>query len=198
MDSTTELSRASVLGERRTRSIAVQDHARSTASKREAFVALFNESFEAVHRYLNRLSGDPDLASDLAQETFVRLYRRRSLPDDPKAWLFTVATNLFRNAKTQRVNRARLLTLRRGLRVHSDPVPPPDASSDTVDAKRKVRAALDGLKDRDRSLLLLAAEGYSYREMSTILGLRETSVGTLLRRAKEAFRSAYEESSDAP
>ena len=187
-----------MLGERRTASIADRDLARSDASKREEFVALFDESFEAVHRYLNRLSGDSDLASDLAQETFIGLYRRRSPPDDPKAWLFTVATNLFRNAKTQRVNRARLLTSRRSLRIHSDPVPAPDASSDTVDAEPRVRAALDGVKDRDRCLLLLAAEGYSYREMSTILGLREASVGTLLRRAKEAFRNAYEENSDAP
>ena len=76
---------------------------------RAAFVATFDAHFPRVHRYLNRLSGDPDLASELAQDVFVRLYERGELPDDASAWLFTVATNLFRNAKSKRARRFRLL-----------------------------------------------------------------------------------------
>ncbi len=194
----TELSHAPVFGERGARSIGEEGPARSESSKRDKFVVLFHESFEPLYRYLNRLSGDHDLASELAQDAFVRLYRRRSLPDDPNAWLFTVATNLFRNAKTKRGNRARLLTPQRGLWAHSDPVKAPDEESEAEEARRRVRLALDGLKDREKSLLLLAAEGHSYREISAILGLGQTSVGTLLRRAKEAFRAAYKEAPNAP
>ena len=194
----TELSHAPVFGERRARSMQAEGPARSEASKRDRFVVLFDESFEPLYRYLNRLSGDHDLASELAQEAFVRLYGRRSLPDDPRAWLFTVATNLFRNTKTKRGNRARLLTLQRGLWAHSDPVRAPDEESEAEEARRRVRLALEALKDREKSLLLLAAEGYSYREISAILGLREGSVGTFLRRAKEVFRAAYKEAPNAP
>lgn len=165
---------------------------------RGTFVGVFDDAYAPLHRYLNRLCGDADLASDLAQEAFVRLYRRGALPDDPRAWLVTVATNLFRNARSLRANRARLLTLRRGLRVHSDPAPSPHERSEAVEARARVRAALDRLKERDRCLLLLAAEGYGYRETAGVLGVREGSVGTLLRRAREAFRRAYEERADAP
>jgi len=41
-------------------------------------------------------------------------------------------------------------------------------------------------------MLLLRAEGYSYREIASALQLNEPSVGTLLARAKRAFREAYE------
>lgn len=175
-----------------------KERVRSDAERREAFIALFRDSFEPLCRYLNRLAGDVDLASDLAQEAFVRLYRRPSLPEDPNAWLFTVATNLFRNAKTKRGNRARLLSRSRGLRAHSDPLPAPDEHTEAGDERRRVRAALDRVAVRERSILLLAAEGYSYREIARILDLREASVGTLLRRAKDALRRAYElESIDA-
>jgi RNA polymerase sigma-70 factor (ECF subfamily) len=167
------------------------------AEGREAFIRLFDESFAALHRYLNRSSGDPELASELAQEAFVRLYRRRSPPDDPHAWLFTVATNLLRNAKSKQARRARLLTRERGLGAHSEPGRAPDAASGSVETRRRVRRAMDSLTDRDRSLLLLFAEGHSYKEMATIVGLKETSVGTLLRRAKESFRAAYSEVVDA-
>jgi DNA-directed RNA polymerase specialized sigma24 family protein len=47
-------------------------------------------------------------------------------------------------------------------------------------------------------MLLLRAEGYGYRAIAAALELNELSVGTLLARAKRAFRTLYEESLDAP
>ncbi len=56
-----------------------------------------------------------------------------------------------------------------------------------------VRRALDGLDARDRELLLMREEGFSYREMAEALDIPEASVGTLLARAKRAFRFRYGE-----
>jgi RNA polymerase sigma factor (sigma-70 family) len=53
-----------------------------------------------IHRYLVRATSRPGDADDLSQETFVRAYKAyRSLPPDAnvRAWLFTIATNLYRN-----------------------------------------------------------------------------------------------------
>jgi DNA-directed RNA polymerase specialized sigma24 family protein len=55
-----------------------------------------------------------------------------------------------------------------------------------------VRRALDRLPERDRELLLLRAEGFSYRDIAQALALNETSIGTLIARAKLAFRRNYE------
>lgn len=157
---------------------------------REQFERLFDQHFQRIARYLDRLTGDPDLASDLAQETFVRLYRRGALPDEPEAWLITVAMNLFRNATTTRARRRLLLGRARGRAGLGDPPPSPDLGLEGERTRRRVRAALDRLPERERSLLLLRAEGYSYREMGRALGLNEASVGTLLARARERFREA--------
>jgi DNA-directed RNA polymerase specialized sigma24 family protein len=51
---------------------------------------------------------------------------------------------------------------------------------------------LDALPSRERALLLLRHEGYSYRELGKALRIRESSVGTLLGRARERFRAAME------
>ena len=168
------------------------------ASFHDRFVELFEAHFTRIHRYLNRLSGDPALAADVAQDAFVRLYRRGSLPDAPEAWLISVAMNLVRNAKSTRSRRLRLLSPARAENVLSDPPPAPDEAVEAEDSRRRVRLALDRMPERERRMLLLRAEGYSYRDIAGALRLNEASVGVFLARARQAFRQIYEEIFDAP
>jgi RNA polymerase sigma-70 factor (ECF subfamily) len=174
---------------------------RAAMTRDSAFEREFRRLFDAHHprlfRYLDRLSGEPDLANDLVQETFVRLYRRGSLPDSPEAWLITVAMNLFRNARVKRTRRRGLLTLARAQAVLADP-PATDDAAGAADERVRVRVALERLRERERQLLLLHAEGYRYSEIATALDLNEASVGTLLARARRAFREVWEEASHAP
>lgn len=157
----------------------------------EQFVGLFEVEFSRLYRYLDRLSGEPELAADVAQEAFVRLYRRGALPDAPQAWLISVAMNLFRNVKSSRSRHRRLLTSARSEGVLADPAPSPEQAAVSEESRRRVRAAIDRLPERERRLLLLRAEGYSYRDISQALDLNEASVGTLLARARSAFRECY-------
>jgi RNA polymerase sigma-70 factor, ECF subfamily len=158
----------------------------------DQFVELFDTHFARLFRYLDRLSGEPDLAADLAQEAFVRLYRRGFLPERPEAWLITVAMNLFRNARAATTRRARLLTGSRAEVTLADPAPDPQQQAEASEARLQVGAALRALPEREQRILLLRAEGYAYREIASALDLNEASVGTLLARAKRAFREAYD------
>jgi RNA polymerase sigma factor (sigma-70 family) len=162
---------------------------------RDEFSGVFDAHFQRLYRYLHRLSGDGDMAADLAQEAFTKLYQRGSMPDQPGAWLATVATNLFRNAHGTRARRGELLRTAPEAARYADRAV--DPAVDTSDVAQRVRRALDAMPERERALLLLRAEGYSYREMAAVLGLNETSMGTLLARAKRAFRDRYEARSDA-
>lgn len=166
-------------------------------SFRDVFVELFHSHFERLYRYLDRLSGEPDLAADLAQETFLKLYQRGSPPDKPEAWLITVATNLFRNARSMGARRTRLLTAWRGAETLSDPSPSPAEGMDADETRRLVRTTLDRMPERERRMLLLRAEGYGYRDIASVLNLNEGSVGTLLARAKRVFRDLYKDMTDA-
>ena len=172
--------------------------AEPTPSFEESFARLFRAHHARLYRFLQRLSGDPELAADVAQDAYIRLYRRGSLPDAPEAWLISVALNLFRNASSTRSRRHRLLTAARAAVAHSDPLPAPDESAAAGDARLRVRAALTRLPAREQRLLLLQAEGYRYRDIAAVLQLNEASVGTLLARARRAFLAAYGSRSDAP
>jgi RNA polymerase sigma-70 factor (ECF subfamily) len=168
-----------------------------TPSFHDRFVDLFDAHFQQLYRVLDRLSGEPELASDLAQEAFIRLYRRGSLPDAPEAWLISVAMNLLRNERASRNRHRRLLTIDRGAGAHSDPAPSPEQAAVDADSSRRVRSSLDRLPERERRMLLLRAEGFSYRDIAAALELNETSVGTLLGRARLAFQQLYKDAHDA-
>jgi RNA polymerase sigma-70 factor (ECF subfamily) len=159
----------------------------------DRYVALFDTHFTRLFRYFDRLSGEPDLAADIAQEAFIKLYERQAMPDRPEAWLISVAINLFRNTRSTGARRRLLLTAQRGERVYSDPPPSPEQSVIGRESQARVRTVIDRMPERERELLLLQAEGYSYRDMADALDLNEASIGTLLARARQLFRAAYEE-----
>ncbi|HSR40832.1 MAG TPA: sigma factor, partial [Longimicrobiales bacterium] len=77
-----------------------------------AFRREFTGRWRELYAYLHRLTGDPDAAEDVAQEAFVRLYRRGAMPDDVGAWLVSVAHNLLRDSGRKRDRRRKLLRVR--------------------------------------------------------------------------------------
>jgi RNA polymerase sigma factor (sigma-70 family) len=155
-----------------------------------SFRAVFDDQFVSLRRYLDRLTGDADLAGDLAQETFVRLFLRGSMPTNTRGWLAAVGSNLFRDDRRRARRRATLMVERASeLAMAASPILP-DVQVTAADEKQRVRTALDALPLRDRQLLLLRFEDYSYRELAVAVRIAESSVGTLLARAMRAFRAA--------
>jgi RNA polymerase sigma-70 factor (ECF subfamily) len=159
----------------------------------EAVAAVFHAQYEALYRYLARLTDDADLAMDIAQETFVRLYQRGSMPDKPRQWIVSVAMNLLRDDRRQERLRYQIMARHAATALPRSEEEPSDASVLAHEARDRVRAALDALPLRDRQLLLLRHEGHSYRELAALLGIAETSVGTTLVRAMRAFEAALQQ-----
>jgi len=76
------------------------DMAQLVAGHDASLNELMGRHAEAVFRFLVRMLGNEDDAGDLAQETFVRVYRaRESYRPEGKfsTWLYTIAANLARN-----------------------------------------------------------------------------------------------------
>lgn len=158
---------------------------------------VFARHHEPLHRYLARLTGDPDAAADAAQEAFVRLLEQPTPPRDPRPWLFKVATNLVRERARTGRRRQVLAWDGRARGAHGDPPDPPDGAADRASARRQVRAALDALSAKEREALLMREEGFKHREIAEALGTTTGSVGTLLRRAIEKAAERLRTGEDA-
>ena len=159
------------------------------------FESLFRRVYPSLLRYLNRLTGDADAAEDAAQEAFVRLLDRSLDEEGARLWLFTVATNLVRDAGRKTARRARILE---AVPVEPSPLPRPDEVAERSARVAEVRQALDCLAPRDREILLMREEGFGYAEIARAVGVAPGSVGTLLARALKRFGEVYRLSGGEP
>ena len=153
------------------------------------FETQFQQLYPSLYRYLHRLTGDPDVAEDIAQETFVRLLKQ-SLPEaEVRPWLFTVAMNLVRDGARKTERRNRLLQTAPML---TSPTAPTDEAVERGEQIAVVRQALAKLAPRDQQLLLMREEGFKYEEIARVVGVAPASVGTLIARALRRFVEAFE------
>jgi RNA polymerase sigma-70 factor, ECF subfamily len=151
--------------------------------------ALFRRLYPSLFRYLHRMTGDADAADDIAQESFVRLLGRAMPEDEARLWLFTVATNLFRDGARTSKRRERLLAVRPWAPAA---LPRPDETLERTLTIGRVRQALDQLSERDRQMLIMREEGFRYDEIAQVAGVAPGSVGTLLARAARRFVAVYD------
>lgn len=152
--------------------------------KEEQFKGLFEMYYPAVIRHLLYLLGSNQGAEDLAQEVFLRLYFvGADNVEHPRSWLLKTASNLAYNFMSSERSR-RLREQRQALESERNVVLLENKFL-LKEEIRHLKNILDTLGDRDRMAVLLRADGYSYREIAQVLKIPETSVGTVIARAKK-------------
>jgi RNA polymerase sigma factor (sigma-70 family) len=154
---------------------------------------VYRTTFADLVRYLHRKVWDADRARDLAQEAFARALERGAsggAVQNPRAWLFRIATNLAHDEARTVVRRRRHLTL---LRDETSPsvTPDPIENLEQQARERAAREALEQLTERDRDALLLWDAGMSYTEIAAQTGLAVGAVGTTLARARRRLVEAH-------
>lgn len=149
------------------------------------------EAYEAfaveLRRIITARTRDAGTAEDIVQEAFIRLEiasRARRSPTNPKAWLHRVALNLVISA-----SRHAAVERRRACQLISDDVAEsPEALFLTSERGLALGTAMQALSPLGRTSLLLAAQGYTGREIAQAVGLSEAATRTMMCRARSVLR----------
>jgi RNA polymerase sigma-70 factor (ECF subfamily) len=163
------------------------------AGDRDAFARLVDRHKDAVVNYLTRLCGDRDRAEDLAQDSFLRLFRAADGYREQgflRAYLFRIATNLVRSEE-RRERRLRLLLPFLGGRDRAEP----SAASGMLlqEMHRQVAGAVASLPLRFRvPLVLHEIEGWSYADIAQELRCREGTVKSRIFRGRQQLKQRLE------
>ena len=180
--------------------------ARVRAGDPDAFEPLVRRYEKRLFGYFVNLVEDPATAADLAQETFLRVYRAASRYRESgrfEAWLFRIAANLVRSRQRRREFRALHLPIEEVPSTASGQLagelpgqlagPAPEALPEEAAWRAEIRAALRRALPRvppvfREAVLLRDLEGWSYREIAEMTGVEEGTVKSRAHRGRQRLR----------
>jgi RNA polymerase sigma-70 factor, ECF subfamily len=150
---------------------------------------IYDQYKKPVYNYFYRSTYSSHTAEELTQDTFLKAFRYLNTfkgESSMKTWLFKIARNTYLNhIRKMRNMREEDIT---DLEVISQ-----DDSFSQSDERLLIRKILHNLSEEERSLVLLRdLNGFSYSEISSIMGYTEGQVKIGLHRARKKFREMYD------
>lgn len=162
-----------------------------------SFALLLERHRSPVMHFIYRMVQDAAVAEELAQETFLRVYRsRESYQPTAKftTWLFRIATHLALNWLRDNRNRRNQESLDDGAEMPARQVP--DSGPNVEDwmvrnAKAaEIRRSIQSLPEKQRAAVLMHKyQDMEYTQIAKTLSCLESAVKSLLFRAYESLRS---------
>jgi RNA polymerase sigma-70 factor, ECF subfamily len=152
-----------------------------------------------IYNICYRFAGSGDVAEDLTQEVFIKMYRTLSTYDPSKGafvtWVTTITRNLlvdhFRKSKQDRMTDSidtasseheDVLPLSEQIQ---DPSAPPDARVRSREVSEQVHSALGKLSPELREAVILRdLQDMNYREIATVLKVPEGTVKSRINRGR--------------
>jgi RNA polymerase sigma-70 factor, ECF subfamily len=162
------------------------------------------ENLGALYGFAMSLTRNPTEAEDLVQEACLRAIKgmnQNGIKSDPKVWLFTILRNVWINEWRRRANGPEFILLGRsrgdGAPLQewlSDDKERPEDHFDRNVVSGKIRLAIAGLPEVFREVVVLRYfEGFSYRQIASILGCPAGTVMSRLNRARAELRTILDE-----
>ncbi len=160
---------------------------------------LMERHAEPIFHFFCRMTGDVEDANDLAQETFVRIFKARDTYRTEhrfSTWLFTIAANLARNQFRWRSRHPNVSletedaeteqSLGSTLPANS---PAPNEEALASERAKAVRVAVNNLPaDLREAIVLCEGEEHSVAEAAKILETTPKAVESRLYRARQILR----------
>ncbi|HFK1762915.1 RNA polymerase subunit sigma [Bacillus wiedmannii] len=157
------------------------------------FEELFKQNYAYVVKQIIWIIKEQTVAEELAQEVFLQLYHSDwKTIENLRAWLIKSSTYVAYNyIRSEKRHQARIDKEAQYQEVQID------SSLDDEWIRKeeitKVQMVLQQMKEQERTILLMKFSGFRYKEIAQVLQIDDSSIGTLLARAKLKFRKNFEQ-----
>jgi RNA polymerase sigma-70 factor, ECF subfamily len=158
----------------------------------QAFRSLIDRLQQPITGYLHRLVGDREVALDLAQDTFVQVYKEIDKTSGElalDAWIYRIATNY----GLRYLNRKRLRQfVQLDSRENFDESLAVAGPEEQTEIRILIEQALGTMKPKDAAVLQLHyGNGFTYEEIGQVMEMSSEAVRKRVARSVEKFRRVY-------
>ena len=158
----------------------------------QAFRSLIDRLQQPITGYLHRLVGDREVALDLAQDTFVQVYKEIDKTSGElalDAWIYRIATNY----GLRYLNRKRLRQfVQLESRENFDESLAVAGPEDQTETRILIEQALGIMKPKDAAVLQIHyGNGFTYEEIGQVMEISSEAVRKRVARSVEKFRKVY-------
>lgn len=158
---------------------------------KEQFRKIFDSYFDLVRDYVYYRSGDQELATDIAQEAFMRIWEKRLNPEKNqiKALLYKIAGDLFVSSyRKQKTEQNFKLSLKPEVNFET-----PEDKISFEELNRNYEQALGQLPEKQRTVFLMSRmDGLKYAEIADTLGLSVKAVEKRMSHALTYLKKALD------
>ncbi len=154
------------------------------------FTRFFNANVKPLRNYLYFKFGDDNLADDITQEAFIKLWQNCNTVQHPKSFVYTVANNAALNHTAHQ--KVVLQYAKQNPATELDGVNP-EFLAEEEDFRKKFDRAIEMLTEAQRTALLMnRIEGLKYREIAEMLGISVKAVEKRIHGALVTLRAQIE------
>ena len=153
------------------------------------FDSIYKKYYTELYSFAIRQNQFQNDTTDILQDVFTELYKKLQSGihiENPRAWLYKVLLNSIRTK-----NRLAKGRVAKNNEIYTLTELSTDSGNAFLENERRkiVESCLAQLCTKERNLLLLYHQGFSYREISNILNIRYSTVGTYIARATKKIKS---------
>lgn len=163
-----------------------------TGLDRAGFEQLFDAYYDELQHFIYYKSGDTEVAEDLVQDAFLKLWevRKTVRTETARALLYTIASNLYANRyKRQKLH----LKLQQTL-VEDRTYESPEFEMEVQEFDQKLQKVLGELSEKSRTVFLMnRIDQMTYAEIAQNLNLSVKAVEKRMKKALEYIRSNIEQ-----
>lgn len=157
---------------------------------KENFKIIFDRHFDTIRNYIYYRCGDEELATDIAQESFMTLWEKQLAEDSSNiiGLLYKIASNLFvSNYRRQQVD----IKFKNTLNTQENEYTPED-DLEYRELKEKYEKALSGLPEKQRIVFLMSRnDELKYGEIAERLNISVKAVEKRMSKALKQLKSVF-------